>query len=107
MTAPPRKRPRSVSASVASGPLREAELLDAREARRVERVPEPGERQRLVEAKPEHHALARADVAVELLELARRAPARRERCEVAPEPRRRCASACSSIVETAPIPSPR
>jgi len=52
-------------------------------------VPQPGQRQRLVEAEPEHHTLARPDVAVELFELARGPPARRERREIAPELRRR------------------
>src|SRR5207253_8670006 len=62
-----------------------AELLDAGEAGRVERVPEADERQRLVEPEPEHHALPRAHLVVEPLDLALRRTVDCERREIASE----------------------
>ena len=88
MTAPPRKRPRSVSVSAPAERSARPRLLDPREAGGVERLPDARERQRLVEAEPEHDALPRADGLVERLELALGRPARRERLQVAPELRR-------------------
>ena len=49
---------------------REPELLETREPGGVERLLEAGDRERVVEAKAEHHALSRARVAVDLLDLA-------------------------------------
>ena len=73
VTAPPRKRPRRVSASVApSPPLREPQPLEPLERARVDRLRDAAERERLVEPQPEHQPLAAAHLVVQRLELARR-----------------------------------
>ena len=78
VTASPRNRPRgvSVSVSLARRPrrpptARPPSTIRSSAAASIDLL-EPGERQRLVEAEPEHHALLRLRPRVELLELARR-----------------------------------
>ena len=110
VTAPPRNRPRGVSASVTSPPAprarpraRLAAYARAQPGRSRPRAPR---RQRLVQPEAEHDALQRLRQGVELLELARRSVAGRQRADVAPDGgafRRRAAPS----VETAPTPMPR
>ena len=77
MTASPRNRPRGVSVSVSSPAGPGAAIARPPVHHPLERSPvddrlEPGERQRLVEAQAEHHALLRLRARIELLELPRR-----------------------------------
>src|SRR5258708_14940827 len=57
----------------------QAERFEPRERARIERRLEPREVERLAQPQAEHHALAAADLVVELLERARRRLAARQR----------------------------
>ena len=85
----------------------EAAPLERRQRVAVDGVVEPGRRERLVEPEAEQHALARLDVGVERLELARRPLAALERGQVARAGSARSATAAPPTVETAPTPIPR
>ena len=73
----------------------------------IDRVLEPGGRERHVEPQPEQEPLARALLGGQLLERARRRLAALERVDVARQRRAGCVRRSSPSVETAPMPMPR
>ena len=108
---PPRNRPRGVSESVSSPPAPRPDDHEPARDHPLERIAvddrlEAGERQRLVEPEAEHDALLRLRQGVELLELARRIVAGRQRADVAAD-RGAVRRRTSPRVDTAPIPTPR
>ena len=100
VTPPPRKRPRRVSASRAPSSRRRARPCRSRRATAAwsSASLEAGERERLVEAEPEQHALLAPGVAVERLR-ARAPGARRARA------RRRSAAGSARFASAGPRPS--